>query len=97
MFQIIVILILSIFMIIQSLSITGIISDTVYINILEGKNVYVDLVSGLASMWGIIFGILGIIFTCLYIYLVKKCDETHDSTRLKMFISYIILSIIILV
>ena len=84
-------------MIIQGLAITGIISETIYFNILGGKSVYIDLVSGLASTWGLVFGVLGIIFSCLYLYLLKKHDENHESTKIKMLIAYIIVSILILV
>lgn len=98
MVQLIVIVILSVYMIVQSLVVNEVIADILYIDILGGKNIYIDILSGLTASWGIIFGVLGIIFSCLdYFYLYKKHEENHESTRLKVFIAYIVLSILILI
>lgn len=72
----ITVIVCSIWMVFQAIAfLTGI----AYINVFDGANIYIDLISGVATTWGGLFGVLGLIFGIMSVFLYKRCEKARKK------------------
>ena len=94
----VIILVESLFLLIQCLASRGVIYNKLYLNLLKGKNIYIDFVSDYTSKnWSCLLGVVGIILFFVGLKTRKEDEFKENDGTVKIFsVIYLLFCVLVL-